>query len=110
MKKLKMLIKNKKFKTMIQFDCNECNSIKSIAIKKNMEVDVTRFIKGKMLMFSKLSIKSFAYDFIDTFCFSTGEIQEIYNQYSIIKCHLYLNLTDTDSCSFFLCLFMKLIV
>ena len=57
-----------------------------------MAVDVTRFIKGKMLIFSKLSIKSFAYDFTDTFCFSTEEIKEIYNQCSIIKCHLYLNL------------------
>ena len=81
MKKLKMLIKNIKVKTMIDFDCNECNSIKSIAIKKNMEVDVTRFIKRKMLMFSKLSIKSFAYDFVDIFCFSAEEIQEIFNQY-----------------------------
>ena len=99
MKTLKMLIK--KIKTMIEFDCNECNSIKSIAIKKNMEVDVTRFIKGKMLIFWKCSIKTFAYDFIDKFCFLNEEIQEIYNQYSIIKCHLYLNLTDTNSCSFF---------
>ena len=65
-----------------------------------MEVDVTRFIKGKMLIFSKLSLKSFSYDFADTICFSNKEIQEIYNQYSINKCHIYLNFTDTDSCSF----------
>ena len=51
-----------------------------------MKVDVTRFIKGRMLLFSKLPIKSFAYGFIDTFHLSTEEIQEIYNQYSIIKC------------------------
>ena len=63
MKKLKMLMKNKKIETMIEFDCNECNRIKSIAVKKNMEVDVTRFIKGKVLMFSNLSIKCFAYNF-----------------------------------------------
>ena len=63
MKKLKMLIKNKKTETMIEFDCNECNSIKSIAVKKSMEVGVTRFIKGKVLIFSNLSIKSFAYNF-----------------------------------------------
>ena len=37
---------------------------------KNMQVGVTRFIKGCLLkMFSKFSIKNFAYDFIDTFCF-----------------------------------------
>ena len=55
-----------------------------------------------MLMFSKLSLKSLAYDFIETFCFPTEEIKEIFNQHSIIKCHLYLNLTNTDSCSFFM--------
>ena len=34
---------------MIDFDQNECNSIKSIAIKKNLEVYVTtRFIMGEI--------------------------------------------------------------
>ena len=42
---------------MIDFDKNECNSIKSIAIRGNTTIEVTsRFIKGKMLMFSKISI------------------------------------------------------
>ena len=55
--KLSHVIKNKKIKTMIDFDKNECNSIKSIAIKGNATIEVTsRFIKGKMLMFSKVSI------------------------------------------------------
>ena len=95
---------------MIEFNPNESNSIKSITNKKNMGVDVTtRFIKGKMLMFWKLSLKSIAYDFIDKFRFQTEKIQEIYNQYSIIKCRLYLNLIDTDSCLFF-CLSVKLII
>ena len=54
--KLFDVIKNKKIKTMIDFDKNECNSIKSIAIKGNTTIEVTsRFIKGKMLMFSKVS-------------------------------------------------------
>ena len=53
-------------------------------------------------MFSKVPLNSFGYDFIDKFCFPTEEIQEIYNQSSIIKCHLYLNLTDTGSCSIFM--------
>ena len=56
---------------MIDFNKNECNSIKSIAIKGNITINVTaRFIKGKMLMFSKVSIRSFAYDLIDVFCFT----------------------------------------
>ena len=55
---------------MIEFDKNECNSIKSIVIKGNTTIDVnSRFIKGKMLMFVKLLLKSFVYDMIDVFCF-----------------------------------------
>ena len=63
-------VKNKKIKTMIEFDKNECNSIKSIVIKGNTTIDVSsRFIKGKMLIFAKLSLKSFVYNMIDVFCF-----------------------------------------
>ena len=52
--KLEDAFKNKKIKTMIDFDKNECNSIKLIAVKGNTTLDVTsRFIKGKMLMFAK---------------------------------------------------------
>ena len=65
-----MQLKIKKIKIMIDFDKNECSSIKSIAIKGNMTINVTaRFIKGKMLMFSKVSIRSFVYDLIDVLCF-----------------------------------------
>ena len=38
---------------------------------------------------------------IDVFCFPTEEVKMICNKYDIIKCHLYLNMTDTDSCLFF---------
>ena len=85
---------------MINFEHNNCNSIKSLAIKKNNNVKVTsRFIKGKMLMFAKLSIKSFVYDMIDVFCFPNSDIRSIYEHYQIEKCFLYQNLTDTDSTS-----------
>ena len=63
-------VKNKKIKTMIEFDKNECNSIKSIVIKDNTTIDVSsRFIKNKMLMFAKLLLKSFVYNMIDVSCF-----------------------------------------
>ena len=85
---------------MIDFENNNCNSIKSLAVKKNTNVKVTsRFIKGKMLMFAKLSIKSFVYDMIDVFCFPDADIKSIYAYYQIEKCFLYQNLTDTDSTS-----------
>ena len=67
-------VKNKKIKTMIDFD-NDCNSIKSIIVSGNTTVDVsTRFIKGKMLMFAKVSLKSFVYDIIEVFSFPDEEI------------------------------------
>ena len=95
------LFANKKIKTMIDFEESN-SSIKSLIIKGSTNVKVTtRFIKGKMLMFAKLSIKSFVYDMIDVFCFPNDEIKEIYNRYQIEKCLLYQNLTDTDSTSLF---------
>ena len=95
-------LEDKKIKTMIDFEENNCGSIKSLAIKSSTNVKVSsRFIKGKMLMFAKLSIKSFVYDMIDVFCFPNEAIKEIYHQYQIQKCFLYQNLTDTDSTSLF---------
>ena len=75
-------ILKKKIKIMIDFDKNECNSIKSIT---NIDVSL-RFINGKMLMFAKLSLKAFVYDMIDVFCFPNEEIQQIYDYYQIEKC------------------------
>ena len=96
-------LKNKKIKTMIAFDREECNSIKSILVKGTDTVNVSsRVIKGKMLMFAKLSLKSFVYDMIDVFCFPNDEIKEIYDFYETEKCFLYQDLTDTDSTSLFL--------
>ena len=50
-------------------------------------------------MFSKVSLKSFLYDIIDIFCFPDEDVKEIYDKHKIIKCFVYLILTDTDSCS-----------
>ena len=52
-----------------------------------------------MLMFAKLSLKSFVYGMIDVFCFPDEEIRQIYDFYQIGKCFLYQHLTDTDSTS-----------
>ena len=56
-------------------------------------------MKGKMLLFSKLSLKSLAYDIIGIFSFPDEEVKEIYERNKIIKTFVYLILTDTDSCS-----------
>ena len=82
--------KNNKIKSMIDFDEEHTNSIKSLAIEKKSNVTLTtRFMKGKMLMFAKTSLQSFVYDMIDVFCFPDQVVQEIYKKYSIKKCFLY---------------------
>ena len=92
---------------MIDLDEEYSASIRSVAIEKNTKVNLTtRFLSGKMLMFSKVSIKSFVYDLIDIFMFPNQEIQEIYQKHQVEKCYLYQNLTDTDSTSVFLVLFV----
>ena len=52
-----------------------------------------------MLMFSKTSLRSFVYDLIDCFCFPDEEVKELYARNEILRCFIYLILTDTDSCS-----------
>ena len=92
--KLEDAFKSKKIKTMIDFDRKQCNSIKSVALKANRNINVTlRF--SKMMMLAKILLKSFAYDMIHVFCFATEEVKMIYGRYDIIKCHLYLNLIGT---------------
>ena len=87
-------------KTIYDFSDQETASIKALSIKTNDKVKIiTRFIKGKMLMFSKVSLKSFVYDIIDIFCFPDEEVKEIFDRHKIIKTFVYLILTDTDSCS-----------
>ena len=89
-----------KVKSIINFDSKNSSSIKSVAVKQYSTVKVTtRFIKGKMLMFSKISLKAYVYDMIDVFCFPNEDVRAIYAKNHIIKCLLYLILTDTDSCS-----------
>ena len=84
---------------MTDFD-NDCSSIKSIIVSGNTNVDVnTRFIKGKLVMFAKVSLKSFVYDIIAVFSFPDEKVRAAYNQYDIEKCFLYINLIDTDICS-----------
>ena len=82
-------LRNQKVKSLIDFDEEYSSSIKSLAVEQSTNVNnlITRYLNGKMLMFSKVSIKSFVYDFIDVFMFK------------IDRFYLYQNLTDTDSTS-----------
>ena len=54
----------RKTKMAVEFNDRESASIKSFAVKKKKRNETkvtTRFISGKLLMFAKLSLKSFIY-------------------------------------------------
>ena len=94
------MLTNQKVKSLIDFDEQHSCSIRLIAIERNSKVNLTtRFLNGKMLMFSKVSIKSFVYGLIDVFMFPDQEIQDIYQKYQVGRCYLHQNLTDADSTS-----------
>ena len=48
-------------------------------------------------MFAKLSLKSFIYDLIETFCFPQEQLADLYKKYLIEKVEIFYMLTDTDS-------------
>ena len=96
------LFQNQQFKNSIDFDDEYSSSIRSVAIKKSQKINLTtRFLNGKMLMFSKISVKSFVCHLIDASMFPNYETQKIYDKYKINQCYLDQNLTDTDSTSMF---------
>ena len=93
---------NQIIKSLIDFDEEYSASIKSLAIQKDTKINLTtRFLNGKMLMFSKVSIKSFVYDIIDVFMFPNEETKQIYQKNNINKCLVEQSLTNTDSTSIF---------
>ena len=52
---------------------------------------------------------SFVYDAINVFCFPTTAVRDNYSKNDIIKCFIYLNLTDKDSCLLFFIFLCKLV-
>ena len=94
------LYPKKKTKMVIEFNFHESASIKSFAVKKRCSVRVTtRFLSGKMLMFTKLSLKSIIYEILETFCFPDENVKNIFKIYKIEKVEIFRVLTDTDSTS-----------
>ena len=64
------VFKNQQVKSLIDFDDECSSSIGLVAIQKSTKINLTtRFLNGKILMFSKVSVKSFVYDLIDVFMF-----------------------------------------
>ena len=90
----------RKTKMIVDFNDSESASIKSFAVKKKNEIKVTSiFMSGKLLMFAKLSLKSFIYSLYETLRFPSPKVKEIFEKYQIKKILCYHVLTDTDSTS-----------
>ena len=50
-------LRDQKIKNLIDFDEEYCSSIRSLAIKKSVKVNLTtRYLNGKMLMFSQKAL------------------------------------------------------
>ena len=54
-------------------------------------------MSGNLVMFRKLSLKSFIYEITKIFCIPKKCIAEIYKKYMIEKVEIFRVLTDTDS-------------
>ena len=90
----------RKNKMLIEFNDAQCSSLKQIAVKTQTSVKcTTRFLAGKMLMFAKLSLKSFIYSLAELLTFPEGIVREIYDEYLIEHILVFHILTDTDSTS-----------
>ena len=90
----------RKTKMVIEFIDQDSASIKSFVAKKPSSIKVTtRFMCGKLLMFEKLSLRSFIYEIAETFCFLDENVKQILKKYGIEKVEVFHVLTDTDSTS-----------
>ena len=66
---------SRKTKIILEFNEQKSTSIKSFAVKK-VKIKVTvRFLSGKTLMFAKLSLMSFIYEVLETFCFPDENVR-----------------------------------
>ena len=90
----------RKNKMLIEFNDSQCSALKQIAVKTQTSVKcTTRFLAGKMLMFAKLSLKSFIYSLAELLTFPDENeiVREIYDEYLIERILVFHILTDTDS-------------
>ena len=86
----------------IELNDSQCSALKQIAVKTQTSVKcTTRFLAGKMLMFAKLSLKSFIYSLAEllTFPDENDIVRKIYDEYLLERILVFHILTDTDSTS-----------
>lgn len=99
--KIKNCLDPRKTKINLEFNNRESASIQTNAsVKKRHNVKVTTLsMSSKLLMFDRLSLKSFAYELIEIFCFPSQKTKQIFDKYLIEKVEIFHILTDTDSTS-----------
>ena len=101
-KKIKNCQDLRKNHMLIEFNDDKSSSVKSISVKSETNIKCTmRFMSGKLLMFAKLSLKSFIYSLVELLYFPQENpvVAEIYEKYKIEIIFCYHVLTDTDSTS-----------
>lgn len=93
---------------IVEFNDTEPAYIKSFIVKQRSCDKVrTHFMAGKLLMFAKLSRKSFVYELTETMCFPDETVSNIYKKYSIEKVEIFHILTDTDRTSLKFCFYLR---
>ena len=100
--KIKSCADIRKNKVIIEFNEHKSSSVKSIAVKSETVVKcTTRFMSGKLLMFAKLSLKSFIYSLVELLHFPKENpiVASIYEKYEIEQILCYQVLTDNGSTS-----------
>ena len=87
---------------IIEFNEHKASSVKAISVKSETNIKCTsRFMSGRLLMFAKLSLKSFIYSLVELLHFPKENpiVVSIYKKYDIEQIFCYQVLTDTDSTS-----------
>ena len=87
---------------VIEFNDRKSSFVKSIAVKSQTDIKwASWFMSGKLLMFAKLSLKSFVYSLVELLHFPEENpiVASIYKKYDIEQINCYQILTDTDRTS-----------
>ena len=73
----------RKTKMVVELNSHDFTSIKSFAVKMHSNIMVTaRYLSGKMLMFTKIFLKRFIYDLVETFCFPDEKVKKLLSNIS----------------------------
>ena len=99
-KKIKNCADIRKNRMVIDFNDYKSSSVKSISAKANTNIKcTTRFMSGKLLMFTKLSLKNVIYSLVELLTFPEEHpiVSKIYKKFDIERIFCCYVLTDTDS-------------